>query len=353
MWIRGIVAWLVVGLACRPEAAGVAPAAPPSVPRGDPEGLATVPAREVADDVLAGLQARFAELRGYVPAPSIAPPTWLRQGTLWFADVSGCRPIWRSDEVDVRPRALAFCVVETGDVRVECRQNLEIDGSIRVLARHGCTHGASARARARAIAAGRGKGGGGGMMETYPAEPFGMRLDGPHERARGEEWVPVTVGADHAVFVKAWRFALHTAAARVEESCLPGSIPRARAAVSRVTADPGAQAEALRQRFGIDGEVRRCVVVEEERLERGAMPPVLAFEPRIRNVRTEDIVDCGAPCPGDPEGRERRYLEATTFVATPTTPTMVLYRDRKSCEAGALRSTVALSDAPCRRIVRE
>lgn len=345
--MRWIAVSLLLGLACRPEVAQVAEA--PAQASVAPAQARPTAAGEA--EPLPGLQARFPELRAYAPVPTLTPPTWLRQGTLWLADGPTCRPIWRIDIEDVRRRELVFCAIEAGDDAAKCRQPIEVDGTLHVLPHHGCSLGMSARAIARERAAapiGKGGGGGFGVTARYPAEPLGSRPPVRGVRARGSVWAPVAVAEEHVVFAATWRFALRTSAVRVEEACTPGSVARARELVARD--ESGAQAELLRRRFGIEGEVRRCVFVEDERLERSEMPDALAFAPRTRNVRTQDEVDCAAPCPADPED-ERRDLAATAFVATES-PTLVLYRDRKGCEAGALRSTLVMSDAPCREMLR-
>lgn len=350
-----MVVWLVG--ACRPEAVSVA--APPAA------SVEVAPAREgppplAEPDVLAGLRARFAALQGYEPAPAIAPPPWLRQGTLWLADARACRPIWRTDVEDIRRRELLFCSVVQGDEEVDCRQRLEIDGSLRFVARHECRYGASPRALARDAAEGRGKGGGGGWGRSLPRPAASLALeDMPREPDPGWvlEWRPIAVAAEHAVFADTWRFTVRAARARVEQACEAGSIERARGRLRQAMprASASVVAAALDRRFGIaaDGR-RRCHVVEGESIARGRWSPALAFDERVRNVPTQDVVDCSEPCPEDQEvfERERAYLAETAFVTAAPSHRLVVYRSKAACEAGALRSTLALSDAECRRAPR-
>lgn len=341
----------LVACGCRPEATT---RAMPSVEVVAPPVEVVAPPVEVPD-ALAELMASFAALREVRLAPSIEPPPWLRQGTLWLAVSNGCKPIWRTDFADVRKRELEYCRVDRRRETVYCRQPIDVDGSLRVLARHRCMYGESPAERARVRARGKGGGGGGGWSVPYAATSFAPRRDGPAYGRRGSiEWVPIAVEADHAVFAEARRFSLRASQARIEQDCAPGSIERARAQAR--LADPGAtEAEleaALARRFGIgaDGR-RRCIVVEDERIEPLERSPEVTLDERVHNVPTQDVADCGEPCPEDQVRLERRraLLDATSFMAAASPRTMVVYRDRATCEAGSLRSTIVISDDACRR----
>jgi hypothetical protein len=163
----------------------------------------------------------------------------------------------------------------------------------------------------------------------------------------------VAASGDHVVFAETWRFWLHDESqARVESTCDPDSLARARASVRRdaPAASPAELAALLQQRHGIEPDgTRTCVIRGDEQLQRGRGLPTQTFTPRVRNVRTEDIVDCTEPCPDDPARRARLdgFLATTPFVAQTGGESLVLYASRPACQAGAQRSTVSFSTHPC------